>query len=155
MSIRRDPFEEMNRLFDQMRRSMSGMGMGPGRIESNRPVEGGDGLPVGGSDWMGGGTNLTTKATDEGYVVLADLPGFDRDEIDLRFDDGTLSIVAEHGDSVESDGSFARRRRSVRETVRVPGTVPAEAIEAVYRNGVLEITLPRDDDGGSYRIDID
>jgi HSP20 family protein len=43
-----------------------------------------------------GHIHLTVEESADGYVVLADLPGFERDEIDLRFADGVLTIEAEY-----------------------------------------------------------
>lgn len=129
-------------MMEQMRRSM---------------WEGWDGRPS-----LGAGEhsdiNLSLETGEEGYVVLADMPGFEREEIDLRFEDGALSIEATHERS-EDDGATTRRHsRRVHERLAVPGDVIEEEIGASYRNGVLEIHLPTreeaDEDDGT-RIDID
>jgi HSP20 family protein len=124
---RTTPFDEMDRLFESMRRSMLG----------------GSGLA--------GDANLRMETTDDGYLVHADLPGFEREELDLRFEDGMLTIDAAHE---ATDESHSRSRR-MHESVRVPGDVIVEEIEADYHNGVLEIRIPTDaapEDG--YRIDV-
>jgi HSP20 family protein len=105
--------------------------------------------------WRGHSTdlNLTVEPTDEGYTVLADIPGFEREELDLRFDDGMLTIVGSHE---TSDGSIARSRRLHRQ-VTIPGSVITDDATASYRNGVLEIRLPTETshaDNGS-RIEIE
>lgn len=141
--MRRTPFDEMEQMFDQMRRSTwSGIG----------GFERGAG-PFGSFD-----TNLSLEPTDEGYVVLADLPGFEREEIDLRFDGGVLTIDATHEVDSEVDGTYSARSRRVHEQVAVPAEVVVDEIEATYSNGVLEVVLPtvetaEDDD--SHRIDIE
>lgn len=122
----------MNRLFDEMRHTMSESRFDVGYGASSVPVR---------------------METDEnGYVVHADLPGFERSEIDLRFDDGTLTIGAHHGGS--DDGEMWSR--SVHEELRIPGIVEIDDIEASYHNGVLEIRLPTDDptDVSGHRIEI-
>ena len=122
----------MDRLFDQMCRGMwRGVHTDYGRHDSG----------------------VRLDRTDEGYVVIADLPGFETEEIDLRFDDGVLTIDAVH--DVEDDAGIRSRR--VHEELTVPGEVSLEDIEADYHNGVLEIRLPleEDDDSGGYRIEID
>jgi HSP20 family protein len=139
MSIRRDPFDEMNRMFDQLR-SSTGF----------QPTTGI------GSEGMGMGTNLTTETTDEGYVVVADLPGFEKSEIDLRFEDGILRIAAESDVESETETIRSRRQRSVHESVRMPTPVRESGIAATYRNGVLEVTLPTEtdsDDGISVDVE--
>ena len=141
-------FDEMEQMFDQMRRSMGGMRPS---MESMRPS-----FSIGEYEY-GTDSNLTLESTDEGYVVLADLPGFEKEEIDLRFDDGILSIRASHEVESEGMGAHYSRSRRVSDSIRVPGDVIVEEIEAHYRNGVLEVVLPvegeMDDD--SHRIDID
>ena len=129
--MRTTPFDEMDRLFDQMRRSVL------------------DGQ-IGGF----GSTNLQLESDEDGFLVHADLPGFETEEIDLRFDDGALTLEAVH----ETDGEERTRSRRVREELRVPGDVLVEEIEADYRNGVLEVRLPtrtEPDDEPGYRIDLD
>ena len=147
MNDRRTPFDmfdEMERAFDQMRRSMWG---GYGRSGRNWDAESSPGTYEFGHD-----SNLTVEPTDEGYVVLADLPGFEKDEIDLRYDDGMLHISATHE---VRDGEHARSRR-VRESVSVGGDVLADGIEATYRNGVLEVRVPVETAGDdAHHIDIE
>lgn len=141
MAMRRNPFEEMDRMMEQMRRSMWG-----GWTE--RPT------------LLGGrhnDINLSLDRDDDGYVVLADMPGFEKEEIDLRFDDGTVSIEASHETS-EDDGSVAHRHvRHVHEQLHVPGDVIRDGIHATYRNGVLEIHVPtrEETEDDESRIDID
>ncbi|WP_246279810.1 Hsp20/alpha crystallin family protein [Natronomonas salina] len=127
---RTTPFDEMDRLFDQMRRSML------------------DGRPR--ADL--GGANVRLETDDEAHVANADMPGFETDEIDLRFADGVLTIEGTH----ESGDESRSHSRHVRERVRVPGNVVVEDITAEYNNGVLEVRLPVEADSESgYRIDID
>jgi HSP20 family protein len=138
-------FDEMDRMFDQMRRSMwSSYG---------RPaLEGGVPEREFGDYDFSVDSNLSLEETDDGYVVLADLPGFEKEEFDLRYDDGMLYIRASH--DVEGE-NFARSRK-VSESIRVPGDVVAADISATYRNGVLEIHVPvepQTDD--SYHIHIE
>jgi HSP20 family protein len=124
-------FDEMDRMFDQMRRSMWGT---YGRPAIEAPARSRD---IAEFDF-GIESNLTLEETEDGYVVLADLPGFEKEEFDLRFDDGMLYIRAAH--EVEGDG-FARSRK-ISESIHVPGAVVAADISATYRNGVLEVHIP-------------
>ncbi len=145
MAMRRYPFEEMERMMEQMRRAMY-----EGRI--------GFGSSFGGESEHSG-INLSLDADDDGYVVLADIPGFEKEEIDLRYEDGSLSVEASHETSEESDASTRRHTRHVYERIHVPGDVIEEEITASYHNGVLEVRLPTpesvDDEDHGTRIDID
>ena len=84
---------------------------------------------------------------EDAYVYVLDLPGFESSEIDLRYDEGTLSIAAERADSSE----HTTRRRSMREHVHVPGIVAEDAITASFKNGVLTVTLPKKAKGDGAR----
>jgi HSP20 family protein len=92
------------------------------------------------------------ERTDDGFVVVADLPGFERDEIDIRLTDGVLIIEADN--RVEDESSV--RSRHVIEQVRVPDAAHVDDVVATYHNGVLEITFPMDgDEDGTHRIRIE
>jgi HSP20 family protein len=139
---RRYPFDEMDSLMDRMFRNMWG-DFGPDQEGERR---------MGRAD-----VHLDIERDEAGYVVLADLPGFEKEEISLSYDDGYLTIEASH--EVEEGDEHVRysRSRSAYERVRVPGdAVRADDISATYRNGVLEVHIPveemRDD---AHQIDID
>jgi HSP20 family protein len=103
--------------------------------------------------------NLSLDADDGCYVAHADMPGFEKEDIDLRFDDGSLSVEASHETSDGDETSFRHQSRYVHERIDVPGDVIDEEITASYRNGVLEVRLPIrgeiEDDGDDTRIEID
>ncbi|MFB6353155.1 MAG: Hsp20/alpha crystallin family protein [Halobacteriales archaeon] len=73
---------------------------------------------------------------DDDFVLNVDMPGFDREDIQVSWDEGRLFIWAEH----EDDGRG--RRKSFRRTFRLPKEIEPEEINAHYRNGVLEVRLP-------------
>ncbi len=133
-------FDEMERFVEQMRRSM---------YEGVDDVRSMAGM---------GDAHVSIEEGDEGYAVVVDMPGFEKDEIDLRFDEGHLLVEAVHEVTHESPVGSLSRSRHVHERVSVPGDVVVDDIEATYRNGVLEIVVPTldspgEDDGN--RIDIE
>jgi HSP20 family protein len=73
---------------------------------------------------------------DGEFVLTVNVPGFEREEIDVAWDDGRLNIAAEHAE--EDRG----RRKTYHRTFRFPKDVDPDEIAARYRNGVLEVTLP-------------
>lgn len=164
MNFDENPFEQMNRLFretsDMMWSSPMWVGMeGFQRLPTFRQHE-----------------SFTVRTVEDGYVVIADLPGFEKEDLDIRFSDGLLTIrgaVEAVQDSTSDDseqerfddGSLPvsarmhrRQRREVYEQMKLPESVLEEEITANYRNGVLEISLPtedRNDETDTHRIDIE
>ncbi|RLM49400.1 archaeal heat shock protein Hsp14 [Halorubrum sp. Atlit-28R] len=97
---------------------------------------------------------------DDEFVVMADLPGFDREEIDVRASGDRLTISGER-DTEREDGDrrYLRRERrheSVTRTIELPATAVLEDATATYRHGVLTVTVPLDavDADEGHRIDV-
>lgn len=107
---------------------------------------------------MGSNVSVSTGADGDDYVVVVDMPGFESEEIDLRFEDGALHLDAHHEEAASSEVASLSRARSVSERVRVPAEIDEDGISASYRNGVLEVRLPmieaHDEDEG-HRIDVE
>lgn len=81
------------------------------------------------------------------YLLEADLPGFDKGDIDLHLQDGVLTITAKHQDTSEKkeEGKYLCRERrygSYQRSFDVTG-IQEDAITAAYDNGVLKLTLPK------------
>jgi HSP20 family protein len=147
-------FERMNRQFEEMNRQFA-------RFADSRPaLEVGDSLPAA---WNQGGIQVDVAERDDTVVVTADLPGFEKNEIDLSVANDALTIRAEHDveDAYESENYVRRERRlhSVRRTIPLPVDVREEEASASYTNGVLTVTLPTvetdDGDEDSHHIDIE
>jgi len=83
-----------------------------------------------------GGDDYELYEEDGEFVLTIDMPGFEREGIDLAWDDGVLNVAAEHVD--ESRG----RKKTYHRRFRFPKDVDGDDITARYENGVLEVTLP-------------
>ncbi|WP_435096749.1 Hsp20/alpha crystallin family protein [Halarchaeum sp. P4] len=83
--------------------------------------------------------------TPEEVHVFADLPGCDRDRIELRARENRLRIRADREDDAAGEGRVHRRERSrtVDRTVDLPARADVDEARASYENGVLRITLPK------------
>jgi HSP20 family protein len=82
---------------------------------------------------------------EENLHVEAELPGLTMDDIEVTVVGDELSIKGERKPAIEQ-GTFHRRERGVGEFTRfvtLPMDVDAEKVEAVLRDGVLTITLPK------------
>jgi len=135
--MRYTPFETMERMFDQMMRDMT------------------EWREHGWDERFGFGFGLNSHLAerDDEYVLTVDLPGFETEEIDLRYDDGILHLSATHEVTDESSA----RSRTVSERFSIPREVEADEIDASYRNGVLEVHLPVVEGGEErgHRIDVE
>ena len=81
------------------------------------------------------------------YLLEADLPGFNKGDIDLHLQDGVLTITAKHQETSEKkeEGKYLCRERrcgSYQRSFDVSG-IQEENITAAYDNGVLKLTLPK------------
>lgn len=91
------------------------------------------------------------KETEKGYEVAVDLPGFKKDEIKMELENGYLTISAAKGlDKDETDketGKYIRRERYAGNLSRsfYIGDVKQEDVKAVFKNGILSISVPKED----------
>ncbi|WP_049901617.1 Hsp20/alpha crystallin family protein [Natrinema sp. J7-1] len=139
--MRDNPFDEIETLLDRVSRQVEeGMAAGGLQVPGTVPVDVAD--------------------TDEAYVVTADLPGYETDDIELTLSDGTLRLEANRlGDDIAAEGTYLRRERtktSASRRIRLPEPVDEEAGAAGFENGVLTVRLPKVAGGeDSKRIDIE
>ncbi len=85
---------------------------------------------------------------DDEFVLTAELPGFEKDDIDVRVIDRTLRLEAEHAEETEEEeeGEYVRRERhraSVARSISLPEAVEADDISATFNNGVLTVRFPK------------
>ena len=91
---------------------------------------------------------FSTDIKDEGghYLLQAELPGFQKEDIDLDVKDGVLTISASHQqESEETQGNYLCRERrsgSFSRSFSLDG-IQEDGITAAYQNGVLELKLPK------------
>lgn len=147
-----NPFEEIERFVSQMSRQFEDTSR---ELESTEPF---DRLPI----WPEA-IAVDIVDDDEAFLVTADLPGFDRDEVDVRVTDRTLEIDAEHEETVDEEtdeGRYIRHERrheSTSRTIHLPATVETDEVDARMEDGVLHITLPKStiDEGREIEIAAD
>ena len=88
------------------------------------------------------------REVDGMYVLEAELPGFNKEDISLDVKDGILTITAEHkenSDQKDEKGNYLRRERrygSFTRSFDITG-IDEAGITASYNNGVLELNLPK------------
>jgi HSP20 family protein len=79
--------------------------------------------------------------------VIADLPGFNKEDIELYVEDGSLVIKAQRKEEIEEKGKgYIRQERRYGEVYRripLPAEVKIDDVKDKYNNGVLEVILPK------------
>jgi HSP20 family protein len=87
------------------------------------------------------------KETENDLVLKADIPDVDMKDIDVRVENGTLTLRGERKfENEKKEGSWHRVERSYGTFERafaLPETVNFDDVKADYKNGVLTITLPK------------
>ncbi|HCS75972.1 MAG TPA: Hsp20/alpha crystallin family protein [Clostridiales bacterium] len=106
-----------------------------------------------------GRMKVDIKENDKDYVIEADLPGVNKDDvqIELRNDILTIGVKQNEVKEEERDNYICKERRtsSMSRSFKVDN-VEAKDIKAKFDNGVLAITLPKSEKEkkNQYRIDI-
>ena len=101
---------------------------------------------------------LDVEERDQEVVVKAELPGFEAGDLDVQMSGNTLTVRAERkheskeekGDGRHEEHGYSRVYR----TVTLPPGCDREKIEARYRNGVLEVHVPRTEEARGKRIPV-
>ena len=92
---------------------------------------------------------------DEGnYVVAVDLPGIERASLDISVDDGRLTIKGQRNGAEKIQHRKECPRGKFLRTFSVPGSVDQNAINADYKEGVLQVFLPKRAERKSQRVEI-
>jgi len=95
---------------------------------------------------------------DDRYEITADLPGMKREEIAVSVEGSTLSISGERQRSEERRGDrWYRSERvygSFRRTFSLPSSVDHKRVSAEYRNGVLNVSLPKAEHAKPRLVDV-
>jgi HSP20 family protein len=94
---------------------------------------------------------------DNEVELRFDLPGFDRDSIDVTVDHGVLSVSARRSEEhTEGEKPFIRERvmGSYTRRVRLSDAVDAEKIEAGYSDGVLTVHVPVAEQAKPRKIEV-
>jgi HSP20 family protein len=101
--------------------------------------------------------------TEKEYVVRAELPGFEPAEVEVTLRGSVLTIEAKHVEKpkeaaeekeAEKEAEEEPRYTHVRRSVTLPEGAELEKLEAEYRNGVLEVKVPKTPEVQARRIEV-
>jgi HSP20 family protein len=142
--VRWEPFRELAALQNEMGRWMSqvaGVGSLPGNGQS--------------STWM---PAVDVWETDKELVLSFDLPGIPEDKIAVELEDNVLTVSGERERTQEHSNDrfyrFERRYGSFSRSVTLPTGVNEDSIQADYKDGVLEVRVPKPEEQKPKRIHI-
>jgi HSP20 family protein len=113
-----------------------------------------------GSDWSSVGKWLSLDVHDNGeaFVIEADVPGMNPENIDVTVHENTLTISGEYAQPEAPEGTKRilneRRFGAFRRSITLPNAVDMDKAEANYDNGVLTLTLPRSENSKPRQISV-
>lgn len=136
-----DPLREMEALLDRYSRS------------ARKSIAKSDDRTFEVGDWM---PLIDIDETQDAFAVKAELPGVDKEDVSVDIDNGVLTIRGEKKVETEDKkrhrvecayGSFVR-------SFTLPQSVDTERVEAEYKNGVLNLTIPKSEAAKPKQIEV-
>jgi len=109
---------------------------------------------LGASNWA---PPVDVAEDGEKILVKVEVPGMEEKDLKVNFQDGLLSVSGERQFERKDDRNYHRIERSYGSFIRtfsLPRSVDANAIVAHYRNGVLEIEIPKKEEAKPRQIEI-
>jgi len=110
---------------------------------------GGPGLAGNGHGW-----GLDLQDGGKEVLVKAEAPGFEAGDFDVQVSGDVLTIRAHHKEEGGDKDHPRTTERRLERSVTLPAGVDAEKVEARYRNGVLELRLPKTAEAQAKRIEV-
>jgi HSP20 family protein len=143
--VKWDPFRDllsiqdrMNRLFEQT-------------LSRSRSEEG-----IAASTWT---PTVDIYETPETIVLKAELPGLSREDIEIQIRDNALTLKGERRFAKDAQQeNYLRIERAYgafQRSFTLPATIQQDKVRAVFRDGVLELTLPKAEEAKSKKIAIE
>jgi HSP20 family protein len=143
--VRWEPFRELAALQNEMGRWMNQLGGGVGITAGNGHA----------STWL---PAVDVWETDSELVLSFDLPGIPEEKVAVELDDNILTVSGERERTQEHSSDrfyrFERRFGQFSRRVTLPAGIKEDQIKADYKDGVLEIRVPKPEEQKPKRIRI-
>ena len=96
--------------------------------------------------------------TEAAIIIFVEIPGVDKDVVDIEVKENVLSISGERTvDSSSGSGSYMRSERVFGRFARsfaLPAMLPTDKITASFKDGVLKITIPKPEQEQPCKVSI-
>ncbi len=142
--VRWEPFEGLNRLHHHINNLYDQSG---GRARALPSATTGVWLPP-----------VDILESKDAYLIRAELPGMKKEGFNLEVNDGTLTLSGERKSEARTNGFEYHRTERVNgrfsRSFYLPQTVKQDGIEATYRDGILEIHVPKVEEAKPRQISI-
>jgi HSP20 family protein len=131
--------------FDQLRREVDTLF---GRFATASPLS---------SGWRGVFPAVNLYETADAYMLTAELPGVGPEDIHVSLEGSTVTLQGERKiDYTDQEGASLHRRErqagSFRRAFELPSRIEAGKVEAVHKNGVLMLRLPKTPEAQPRRV---
>jgi HSP20 family protein len=89
---------------------------------------------------------MSTYVTEDGenIIVEIDMPGFEKDNIDLKAGDYYLEVNAERENSEEETKLRGTEKKTFKANIDLPSKAKVDEVKATYTNGVLRVVLKKE-----------
>jgi HSP20 family protein len=142
--VKWDPFRELEGIHAQLN-----------RMFAERPFRGGEGDTLSFADWA---PAVDIQETDTEYVIKADLPDVEKEDVKVELNDGVLTVEGERKQEKEEKGKkFHKIERQYGKFVRrfaLPTEIDAGKLTAEFKAGVLNVHLPKSPDAKPKAISV-
>jgi len=143
--IRWEPVRELNTIQSEMNRLFNTYFDSPTAANGGAPLR----------RWI---PAMDLVETEQDFVLRADLPGVDDNDVKIELEDRVLTISgerkAEHEERKEGYYRVERSSGAFTRTLTLPEGVNADAIKASFGKGVLEIRIPKPEEKKPHRVSI-
>jgi HSP20 family protein len=143
--VRWDPFRELEEVSDRLNRMFA--------RPATRTANGKETMTV--ADWT---PSVDISETEGEYQIKAEIPDVKKEDVKVTVEDGVLTIQGERKHEVEEKGKkYHRIERSYGSFVRtfsLPDVIEADKVKAEFKDGVLNLHLPKSEKAKPKSIEV-
>lgn len=143
--VKWNPFSELEEVSNRLNRIFGRL---PARTESGTNM-----LAM--ADWT---PSVDISETEGAYLIKAEIPEVKKDDVKVNLQDGMLTISGErHHEKEEKNKKFHRIERSYgsfARSFRVPDDADASTVSAQFKDGMLNVTLPKSKKSESKSVNV-